>query len=188
MNRRRTGIFRKTSVHIIYLNRQFRDKITIDQHRSKDLLFAVIVDKRVSVQLITNRFRIRLRNGDRQGVISCMFSVKPLLKNGDEMILSEFSNDTVFSYGKEGTKPLLVRTPAPRSTFPLKLMSVSACSRRFLFLDVIEKVYRRNIKKLDGDSFVYDYREKEIFTPVLVNRSSFLDRIIYIFPSVVKNQ
>ena len=33
---------------------------------------------------ITNRFRIRLRNGDRQGVISCMFSVKPLLKNGDE--------------------------------------------------------------------------------------------------------
>ena len=48
-------------------------------------------------------------------------------------------------------------------------MSVSACSRRFLFLDVIEKVYRRNIKKLDGDSFVYDYREKEIFTPVLVN-------------------
>ena len=67
---------------------------------------------------ITNRFRIRLRNGDRQGVISCMFSVKPLLKNGDE---------------------------------------------------VIEKVYRRNIKKLDGDSFVYDYREKEIFTPVLVN-------------------
>ena len=118
---------------------------------------------------ITNRFRIRLRNGDRQGVISCMFSVKPLLKNGDEMILSEFSNDTVFSYGKEGTKPLLVRTPAPRSTFPLKLMSVSACSRRFLFLDVIEKVYRRNIKKLDGDSFVYDYREKEIFTPVLVN-------------------
>jgi hypothetical protein len=118
---------------------------------------------------ITNRFRIRLRNGDRQGVISCMFSVKPLLKNGDEVILSEFSNDTVFSYGKEGAKPLLVRTPAPRSTFPLKLMSVSACSRRFLFLDVIEKVYRRNIKKLDGDSFVYDYREKEIFTPVLVN-------------------
>ena len=118
---------------------------------------------------ITNRFRIRLRNGDRQGVISCMFSVKSLLKNGDEMILSEFSNDTVFSYGKEGAKPLLVRTPAPRSTFPLKLMSVSACSRRFLFLDVIEKVYRRNIKKLDGDSFVYDYREKEIFTPVLVN-------------------
>lgn len=35
---------------------------------------------------ITNRFRIRLRNGDRQGVISCMFSVKPLLKNGDEVI------------------------------------------------------------------------------------------------------
>ncbi|MFR4459973.1 MAG: hypothetical protein ACLT63_00360 [Bacteroides xylanisolvens] len=57
-------------------------------------------------------------------VISCMFSVKPLLKNGDEVI-SEFSNDTVFSYGKEGAKPLLVRTPAPRSTFPLKLMSVS---------------------------------------------------------------
>lgn len=52
MNRRRTGIFRKTSVHIIYLNRQFRDKITIDQYRSKDLLFAVIVDKRVSVQLL----------------------------------------------------------------------------------------------------------------------------------------
>ncbi len=42
-----------------------------------------------------------------------MFSVKPLLKNGDEVILSEFSNDTVFSYGKEGAKPLLVRTPAP---------------------------------------------------------------------------
>ncbi len=105
-----------------------------------------------------------------KGVISCMFSVKPLLKNGDEVILSEFSNDTVFSYGKEGAKPLLVRTPAPPFYFSFEVnVSFSFCSRRFLFLDVIEKVYRRNIKKLDGDSFVYDYREKEIFTPVLVN-------------------
>ena len=55
-----TGILRKTSVHIIYLNRQFRDKITIDQYRSKDLLFAVIVDKRVSVQLLDILQRVDL--------------------------------------------------------------------------------------------------------------------------------
>ena len=88
---------------------------------------------------ITNRFRIRLRNGDRQGVISCMFSVKPLLKNGDEVILSEFSNDTVFSYGKEGAKPLLVRTPAPPFYFSFEVnvsfklqqaFSVFGCDRK----------------------------------------------------------
>lgn len=118
---------------------------------------------------ITNRFRIRLRDRDWAGVLTCRFSIEPILKDGDEVILSEFSNDTVFSYGKEGLKPLLVRTPATRSTFPLKLMAVSLRTERFLFLGAIEKVYKRNIHKLDGDSYVYDYQTKEFFSPELVD-------------------
>jgi hypothetical protein len=64
---------------------------------------------------------------------------------------------------------LLVRTPAPRSTFPLKLMAISFRSERFMFLNVTEKVYKRNMKKFDGDSYVYDYQTKEIYTPIVID-------------------
>lgn len=118
---------------------------------------------------ITNYFRFRFWNANSQEVFTCVFSIKPLLKNGNEMILSDFSCDTVFSYGKNGFEPLLVRTPAPRSTFPLKLMAISFRSERFMFLNVTEKVYKRNMKKFDGDSYVYDYQTKEIYTPIVID-------------------
>lgn len=118
---------------------------------------------------ITNYFRFRFRNANGVEILTCGFSVKPLSKNGNEVILSDFSCDTVFSYGKNGFKPLLVRTPAPRSTFPLKLMTVSFRSERFLFLDVTEKVYMRDRTKFDTDSYVYDYQTKEIYDPVMLD-------------------
>lgn len=119
---------------------------------------------------ITNNFLFRwFKNDNTVETLSCNFSVNPLLKNGDEVILSDFSRDTVFSYSKEGFKPLLVRTPAPRSTFPLKLMAVSFRSERFLFLNVVEKVYKRKTRNNDEDTYVYDYHTKEVYVPIVVD-------------------
>lgn len=118
---------------------------------------------------ITNNFRFRFENENSEEIFVCNFSIDPLLKDGNEIILSDFSCDTVFSYNKDGFKPLLVRTPAPRSTFPLKLMAVSFRSERFLFLDVVDKVYKRDTKNNDGNTYVYDYQTKEVYVPVVVD-------------------
>lgn len=118
---------------------------------------------------ITNNFRFRFKNENSEEILICRFSIDPLLKDGNEVILSDFSCDTVFSYSKDGFKPLLVRTPAPRSTFPLKLMAVSFRSERFLFLDVVDKVYKRDTKNNDGNTYVYDYQTKEVYVPVVVD-------------------
>lgn len=56
--------------------------------------------------------RIYFQQGDQKGVMSVSFNY--IYKNGDEFVLGELGNDTVFMLKKGEVSPLLVRTPGSK--------------------------------------------------------------------------
>ena len=56
--------------------------------------------------------RIYFQQGDQKGVMSVSFN--HIYKNGDEFVLGELGNDTVFMLKKGEVSPLLVRTPGSK--------------------------------------------------------------------------
>ena len=66
--------------------------------------------------------RIYFQQGDQKGVMSVSFNY--IYKNGDEFVLGELGNDTVFMLKKGEVSPLLVRTPGSKDKDVRSMMCV----------------------------------------------------------------
>ena len=65
--------------------------------------------------------RIYFQQGDKKGVMSVSFNY--IYKNGDEFVLGELGNDTVFMLKQGKVSPLLVRTPGSKAKEVRSMMS-----------------------------------------------------------------
>lgn len=66
--------------------------------------------------------RIYFQQGDQKGVMSVSFNY--IYKNGDEFVLGELGNDTVFMLKQGEVSPLLVRTPGSKDKDVRSMMCV----------------------------------------------------------------
>ena len=66
--------------------------------------------------------RIYFQQGDKKGVMSVSFNY--IYKNGDEFVLGELGNDTVFMLKQGEVSPLLVRTPGSKDKDVRSMMCV----------------------------------------------------------------
>lgn len=119
---------------------------------------------------ITNTFTCEVREEKQISSLSYTITIEPMIKNGNEVILSDFACDTIFLFDGGTKKALLRRTPAVRSTFPLTLIGVSIKTDRFIFMDIIEKVYIPNEKGVKNKSLLFDLKTQEVSVPILINK------------------
>lgn len=129
---------------------------------------------------ITNRFTGNVQDGAQANGFGFSLSVEPMIKNGNEIILSDFACDTIFSFDGGIKKALLRRTPAVRSTFPLKLIGVIMKTDRYMLMNIVEKVYVPNEKKIKVKSLLYDFKTQEIVVPKLINKEFTPLRPVYL--------
>lgn len=121
--------------------------------------------KRIDVNA-TDRIGPRIyfeKNGQR-GVMSVSFNY--IYKNGDEFILSELGNDTVFMLKQGEVTPLLVRTPGSKDKDVRSMMS--APLKLVDYIGVVEAP-----KKLDTESIKID--TKSVYLDLKTNESFALD-------------
>jgi hypothetical protein len=108
--------------------------------------------------------RIYFEKNGQRGVMSVSFNY--IYKNGDEFILSELGNDTVFMLKQGEVTPLLVRTPGSKDKDVRSMMS--APLKLVDYIGVVEAP-----KKLDTESTKID--TKSVYLDLKTNESFALD-------------
>lgn len=109
----------------------------------------------------------RLASG---GVQKWTIDARPMVKNGDRIILSDWSLDTIYAFDKGVLHPLLVKTLSVGTMDPCWIPYVTLKSKRYTFISAYERpngipqtgiVFTRDL--------VYDHNTGEIYKYSFVN-------------------
>ncbi len=93
------------------------------------------------------------------------FKPYDMFKTGDEVIISDFAKDTIYSYSKGGLKPIAIRNNVYLSENIVRMSSVAALSDNYMFLVKEDKNLNMTVDD-KGDSndkiFMFDRESGEI--------------------------
>lgn len=95
------------------------------------------------ISSILNMEKVILTTGDVY-YDKAYLPIKPLIMNGDEALIADFSLDTLYSF-KEGTLiPIAVKTPSPWSTNPPTVIVPELYTDSFMYFRVISMYYDKS--------------------------------------------
>ena len=118
-------------------------------------------------QHIDSRVSFELENGVLRSI---EIQIHPMIKSLGEIVISDFSLDTVYTYSKNKLRPLAIRnTSSQKGKYPL-LSLISVKTNRYLFFNIIEKHIDIKNPKLLGkyQQLVYDKKINEIYEPIFL--------------------
>lgn len=102
----------------------------------------------------------KLNNGDIY-VSQPSLPIHPLLMNGDEALIAEFSLDTLYSFKEERLTPIAVKIPSARSTTPPTIIVPELYTDSFLLFRVVSMYYdKSNHYKSYEDSDILIWNRK----------------------------
>lgn len=135
---------------------------TINKKDGRAQALELEVKENISNYIITNQ--------SDEMVQAVAFPCIPLLKTGREVIISDFSSDTIFLLNRDKKTPLTVRTPTVAECKVPILHSVAWKTDRYLFTTSVKK----QINSLTNQTppvkeFMYDYETNEIYKPIIFN-------------------
>ncbi len=94
-----------------------------------------------------------------------ILKTKDMFKTGDEVVISDFAKDTVYSYSKKGLKPIAIRNNSSTKEGLTILSSVTALSDNYMFLITSDKglnATEDNLLDENKKTFMFDRESGEI--------------------------
>lgn len=85
---------------------------------------------------IGNQLHLMRANGDG---LSYQANIEPIVKNGSEIIISEFADDTIYSLKDKKLSPIMVKNPSAHKFTPPMMVAVEFFTDRYVSINILEK-------------------------------------------------
>lgn len=122
---------------------------------------------------IGNQLHLMRANGDG---LSYQANIEPIVKNGSEIIISEFADDTIYSLKDKKLSPIMVKNPSAHKFTPPMMVAVEFFTDRYVSINILEKIFDGTKPK--KNSMVYDRHLKEFCRLALLNKDYTIKRAV----------
>lgn len=148
-----------------------------------------VTEKEIEIKPVDDKLtgRLVMGSGDEQMVVQ--FLTYPLRASYPDFILTEISNDTLFTLTPSmELYPYMIQTP-PRSTMEDETFLFSAYDTpRYHFMMTLEKSIDLKTMKGTGNKYImYDKEDKYFYTPYIYNGDILTEKQIQFYPVLTKN-
>ena len=174
-------LFSEDTKNVDYEGRKINNKtpyISISKKTGKVTPFPIVINK-------------RLRNGYSLGAAIWWIPTEPITKNASEILISDFSLDTIYSLQKEILTPITVRKAQTSDAgFPL-ITSVDFKTNRYWCWSITEKkmnarifnssIPNRKFEKMKSRQILLDRKENAFYDINIINTD-------YLYPADLKKR
>lgn len=102
---------------------------------------------------------IKITQGKQSSIMK--LNIKPLIKNGEVVYISDFSCDTIYSLKGNSLTPVMVKNPSIQKNDPPKLFSINLLTDKYILMSSINKRYENNDP--EATFFGYDIAEQKFY-------------------------
>lgn len=143
------------------------------------------IEKELTIPQIDGKLTTRVIHQEGENVMVFMFASYPILCDRSEMILTEISNDTIFTLDRNfQLKPLMIQKPSRPAMDPQVFLFYAMDSRDYLFYHTVDKklIGEGMRAKMNTAQIVYDKKEGQFYQEEILNGDYTTEHRLYITP------
>lgn len=110
------------------------------KRRLNDRPYSLISKKNAQIYPLNLEVQNRMSNNfNSSKQVSYMVNIFPAIKKPNEIIISDFALDTIYSFKDNVLQPIAVHNTTPKSDANVSLVSILMRTNKYIFWDIIEK-------------------------------------------------
>lgn len=118
--------------------------------------------------------QLKMKQGDRYTM--CRANIEPIIQNVPDILITEFTDDTIFSLKDMKLSPVMIKNPSSHKLPSVMMVGVDFFTDRFVFINALEKNFDGNVPK--SNYMVYDKKTKDFYQLALLNKDYVTKRSI----------
>ncbi len=103
-------------------------------------------------------------------------NIEPLVQNDPDILISEFSDDTIYSLKDRILSPVMIKKPSAHKMVPPMMVAVDFFTDKYIFIRALEKIFDGTVPK--QNDMVYDKHLNVFYQLVLLNKDYSIKRSI----------